>query len=170
MSNVARYLLALVASAPLWLSGCESGPDVRAEYDHAADFGKYRTYGFVAQLSPGADTTQFKSLAMQTLQAAAAMEMEKRGYTRAEAPDVVINFKGKLEEKTDIESTPAPYYGAGWGYHGMYGSPYEGALAHRPCPPAIGSTEEWNNIKVFVRVHRASRPVAHRSPPRALPG
>jgi hypothetical protein len=31
MSNLARSLLALVASAPLWLSGCASGPDVRAE-------------------------------------------------------------------------------------------------------------------------------------------
>jgi len=126
MSNVARYLLALVASAPLWLSGCASGPDVRAEYDHAADFGKYRTYGFVSQLSPGANTTQFKSLTMQTLQSAAAMEMEKRGYKKADTPDVVINFKGKLEEKTDIESTPAPYYGPGWGYHGWYGAPYGG--------------------------------------------
>jgi hypothetical protein len=126
MSNVVRYVFALVASAPLWLGGCASGPDVRGEYDHAVDFGKFRTYGFVAQLSPGADTTQFKSLAMQTLQSAAAMEMEKRGYKRADAPDLVINFKGKLEEKTDIESTPSSYYGPGWGYHGWYGAPYGG--------------------------------------------
>ena len=32
---------------------------------------------------------------------------------KSETPDLVINFKGKLEEKTDIESTPAPYYGPG---------------------------------------------------------
>ena len=36
----------------------------------------------------------------------------------------MINFNGKLEEKTDIESTPAPYYGPGWGYGGWYGAPY----------------------------------------------
>jgi hypothetical protein len=126
MSNVARYLLAIAASAPLWLSGCASGPDVRAEFDHAADFGKYKTYNFMSQLSPGADTAQFKTLAMQTLQSAAAMEMEKRGYQKSDAPDLVVNFKGKIEEKTDIESTPAPYYGAGWGYHGWYGAPYGG--------------------------------------------
>jgi len=124
MSNVARHLFALVASAPLWLSGCTSGPDVRAEYDHAVDFGKYRTYGFMSQAGP--DKAEFKSLAQQTLQAAAAAEMDKRGYTRSDTPDLVLNFKGKLEEKTDIESTPAPMYGAGWGYHGMYGSPYGG--------------------------------------------
>jgi hypothetical protein len=124
MSTVARHLFAFVASAPLWLSGCASGPDVRAEYDRAADFGRYRTYGFMSQAGP--DKAEFKSLAQQTLQAAAAAEMEKRGYQRSDTPDLVLNFKGKLEEKTDIESTPAPYYGAGWGYRGMYGAPYGG--------------------------------------------
>ena len=52
--------------------------------------------------------------------------MENRGYTKSDTPDLVINFKGKLEEKTDIESTPAPYYGPGWGYHGWYGAPWGG--------------------------------------------
>jgi hypothetical protein len=56
----------------------------------------------------------------------AAREMEARGYARSDNPDLVINFKGKLEEKVDVESTPAPYYGAGWGYRGWYGSPYGG--------------------------------------------
>jgi hypothetical protein len=50
--------------------------------------------------------------------------MESRGYTKADNADLLINFKGKLEEKTDIESTPAPMYGAGWGYRGWYGAPY----------------------------------------------
>ena len=52
--------------------------------------------------------------------------MESRGYTRSDNPDLAINFKGKLEEKTDIESTPAPMYGPGWGYGGWYGAPYGG--------------------------------------------
>ena len=112
--------LALVAL----LAGCASGPDIRADYDKSADFGKYRTYGFVSVA--GTDTGEFKSLATQILQAAASREMEARGYTRAENPDLVINFKGKLEEKTDIESTPAPYYGPAWGYRGWYGAPYGG--------------------------------------------
>lgn len=114
---------ALVAVA-LLAAGCASGPDIRADYDRAADFSQYRTYGFVAQA--GTDTAEFRSLATQTLQAAAAREMESRGYARADSPDLVINFKGKLEEKTDIESTPAPYYGPSWGYGGWYGAPWGG--------------------------------------------
>jgi hypothetical protein len=110
--------------ATVALAGCESGPEIRADFDKTADFGKYRTYGFVTQ--PGTDAAQFRSLATQLMQAAAAREMEARGYKRAENADLVINFKGKLEEKTDIESTPAPYYGPGWGYRGYYGAPWGG--------------------------------------------
>jgi hypothetical protein len=119
-----RAAATVLVAVALLGAGCASGPDIRADYDRAADFGKYRTFGFVAQA--GTDTAEFRSLATQALQAAAAREMEARGYTRSDNPDLVINFKGKLEEKTDIESTPAPYYGPGWGYGGWYGSPWGG--------------------------------------------
>jgi Domain of unknown function (DUF4136) len=113
---------AVAGIAALWLAGCATGPDIRADYDKAADFGKYRTYNFVA--ATGTGSTDAKSLAQQLLQNAASREMESRGYTKADNADLLINFKGKLEEKTDIESTPAPMYGAGWGYRGWYGAPY----------------------------------------------
>lgn len=118
-----RHAAALAVAAVV-LSGCASGPDVRGDYDRSADFGKYRTYGFVAPA--GTDGGDFRSLTTQMLQNAAAAQMEQRGYTRAENPDLVINFTGKLEEKVDIESTPAPYYGPGWGYGGWYGAPWGG--------------------------------------------
>jgi hypothetical protein len=125
ISNFRRVAAATACVAVALLgAGCASGPDIRADYDRAADFGKFRTYGFVAQAAT--DTAEFRSLATQTLQAAAAREMEARGYARSDTPDLVINFTGKLEEKTDIESTPAPYYGPGYGYGGWYGSPWGG--------------------------------------------
>jgi Domain of unknown function (DUF4136) len=110
--------------AAIMLFGCASGPEIRADYDKAADFGKYRTYGFVAE--SGTAGSDVKSLATQMLQAAASRQMEARGYTRSDNPDLVVNFKGKLEEKVDVDSTPAPYYGPGWGYGGWYGAPYGG--------------------------------------------
>ena len=124
MLSIKPRLTAALAVTAIALAGCASGPDIQADYDRAADFGKYRTYGFVAQA--GTDSGDFRSLATKMLQNATSREMEQRGYTRAENPDLVINFKGKLEEKVDVESTPAPYYGPGWGYGGWYGAPYGG--------------------------------------------
>ena len=124
MLSIKPRLTAALAATAIALAGCASGPDIQADYDRSADFGKYRTYGFVSQA--GTDSGDFRSLSTQMLQNAAARQMEQRGYTRAENPDLVINFKGKLEEKVDVESTPAPYYGPGWGYGGWYGAPYGG--------------------------------------------
>jgi hypothetical protein len=124
MLSIKPRLTAALAATAIALTGCASGPDIQADYDKSADFGKYRTYGFVAQA--GTDSGDFRSLSTQMLQNAASRQMEQRGYTRAENPDLVINFKGKLEEKVDVESTPAPYYGPGWGYRGWYGAPYGG--------------------------------------------
>jgi hypothetical protein len=119
-----RLLITCAGVAAIALAGCASGPEIRADYDRSADFGKYRTYGFVAQA--GTDAGDFRSLSTQMLQSAAAREMEARGYQRSDDPDLVINFKGQLEEKTEIESTPAPYYGPGWGYGGWGGAYWGG--------------------------------------------
>ena len=125
MMRLKPRLIATLAVAALGLGGCASGPEVRGDYDKSADFGKYRTYGFVAQTSPDGGS-EYRSLALQMLQRAATREMEARGYRLADSPDLAINFQGKLEEKVDVESTPAPYYGPGWGYGGWYGAPYGG--------------------------------------------
>ena len=120
--QISSLTVALVATA--LLAGCASQPKVLSDYDKSADFARYRTFGFVTQV--GADSTEFRSLAVQTMQAAATRQMEMRGYALSDTPDLVINFTGKIEEKTDVESVPAPYYGPGWGYGGFYGAPYGG--------------------------------------------
>lgn len=124
MRSIDTRLAATLAVAAVVLAGCAGGPDIRADFDRSADFGRYRTFGFVAQ--PGTDSSDYRSLSTQMLQNAAARQMEQRGYTRADNPDLVINFTGKLEEKVDVESTPAPFYGPGWGYHGWIGAPWGG--------------------------------------------
>ena len=115
-----RFVAVLVAAAAL--AGCASGPDVRGDYDRSADFSKYKTYNFLTEKGEGG--AEFKSIAQQMLQEAASREMEARGYVKAQDADLLLNFKGKLEEKTDIQSTPAPYYGPSYGYRGWYGAPY----------------------------------------------
>jgi Domain of unknown function (DUF4136) len=120
-------LAAMLAAASLVVAGCASGPEVRADYDHSADFGKYRTYGFISQSTPSPiGGPDFKSLALQAIQSAAAREMDSRGYKPSPTPDLLLDFNGKLEERTDIETTPGGMYGPGGGYGGWYGAPWGG--------------------------------------------
>lgn len=117
-----RFLAA--GAIVLLMAGCASGPDVRGDFDPAADFGRFRTFGFVEQA--GTDTGDARSITTTLLQNAAAREMEARGYVRSETPDLVINFHGRLEERVDIQSRPAPSMGPTWGYRGWAGSPWGG--------------------------------------------
>jgi hypothetical protein len=113
-----KRLVALAAVA--LLAGCTSTPSVLSDYDKRADFGSYRSFGFVDQ------GDEAKSLAIQTLEAAATREMEARGYKLATEPDLLVHFTGKLEDRADVQSVPGPMYGPGWGYGGWYGAPYGG--------------------------------------------
>jgi hypothetical protein len=116
--------LAAVGALALLVAGCASGPDIRADFDPAADFGRFRTFGFVEQA--GTDAGDARSITTTLLQNAATREMEARGYVRAENPDLVINFHGQLEERVDIQSRPAPTMGPTWGYRGWPGSTWGG--------------------------------------------
>jgi hypothetical protein len=115
-------LVATLAALAALVAGCASGPDVRGDYDRSVDFGKYKTYNFLSVA--GDNPAEFQSIAQQMMQQAASREMEARGYVKSDNPDLLLNFKGKLEEKTDIQSTPAPYYGPSYGYRGWGGAPY----------------------------------------------
>ena len=135
-----RYTRQRIAAAALvacaMLAGCTSTPAIRSDYDKTADFGKYHTFGFI-------DHTDAKSLVIQTLETAATREMEARGYTVSDKPDLVVNFTGKLEDRTDVQSVPGPYYGPAWGYGGWYGAPY-GAYA-------------YNNTQVTTRHYKVGQ-------------
>ncbi|MCU0929780.1 MAG: DUF4136 domain-containing protein [Burkholderiaceae bacterium] len=111
-------------AAALLATGCATGPDVRTDFDPAADFARFRTYGFVAHA--GTDQGDVRSITTLRLQQAASREMEARGYVRADEPDLLINFTGRLQERVDIESWPAPAFGAGWGYRAWPGSAWGG--------------------------------------------
>jgi hypothetical protein len=111
--------LAIVAS--LALLACQSAPKVRTDYDRSADFGKYRTFNFVSQ--PSTDKQGYSSLLTEQLKAAVTAEMQKRGYTLSDSPDLLVNFSGKLQNMQEVRSSPAPTPAPYYGYRtGMYGA------------------------------------------------
>ncbi|HEU4624532.1 MAG TPA: DUF4136 domain-containing protein [Steroidobacteraceae bacterium] len=103
------------------LHACASKPDIRSDYDHAADFGKYRTFNFVDPLST--DKMGYSSLVTQQLKTSVTNQMQQRGYQLDTTdPDLLVNFSGRLQDKQEVQSSPSmtPYYGYRVGYYGAW--------------------------------------------------
>jgi hypothetical protein len=115
-------VLMLVACA---LGGCSSGPNIRADYDRSADFGSYKTYNFMEGAGP--ENSSYQSFFSQYMVDAITVEMEKRGYTKSDNPDILVNFNAILQDKTKVSTSPAPppmhggYYGYRGGSYGAWG-------------------------------------------------
>ena len=120
-----RNSLALIITIA-FLGGCASGPDILYDYDRSADFSAYTTYNFFENAGP--DTGDYQSFFSQYMIEAIALEMEKRGYTRADNPDLLVNFNANLADKTKITTSSVPvsggYYGYRGGYYGGWGTGY----------------------------------------------
>lgn len=113
-------MLCLLATAALF-QACASKPDIRSDYDHSADFGKFRTFNFVER--PSTDKMGYSSLVTQALKTSITNQMQQRGYQLDSAqPDLLINFSGKLQDKQEIQSSPSagPYYGYRGGWYGAW--------------------------------------------------
>lgn len=106
------------------VSGCATGPTVRSDYDHQVNFAQYRSFAFMQPL--GTDTAGYTTLLTERLKGATRQQMEMRGYAyNPAAPDLLVNFSGKLREKSEV--VPAmpmppmdPYYGYRDGFYGPW--------------------------------------------------
>lgn len=112
---------ALLLLAALAITGCSSTPKIHSLYDDSADFGSFRTYNFFDNAGPrrGAYGTMFSNLMIVAI----TKEMESRGYTMSEDPDLLLNFNAVFQDKTKITTSPAMggYYGYRHGYYNSWG-------------------------------------------------
>jgi len=104
-------------------SGCASD-NIRSDYDPSADFSQYKTFNFFEDAGP--ENTNYQSFFSKYMVAAITREMELRGYTLSDDPDLLVNFNAILREKTDVRTTPAPSYGGYYGYRGGFYDPWMG--------------------------------------------
>ncbi len=107
-------------------AGCSSGGNIIADHDRSAPFGTYKTYNFMEGAGP--ETGTYQSFFSQYMVAAITIEMEKRGYTKSDDPDLLVNFNAILQDKTKVTTSPSPTMGGGYyGYRGgYYGGGYGG--------------------------------------------
>lgn len=98
------------------LNSCSS-VNVYSDYDKSIDFSQYKTYAFH---KPGIDKVQISEFDKKRILQALETELDKKGMTKSDTPDLLINFSTKEREQVDATT----YYG-GWGYGWGYGwNPY----------------------------------------------
>jgi hypothetical protein len=119
--KVWQILLSAVA-ALLLLSACAPSVKVRSDSDPGVDLSQYRTYGFFSQL--GIEGDNYSSLLGQHFRQAVADQMNSRGLTQANSPQIQVNVSVGSQEKVQVNTYSDPYlYG---GYRGGYGMGYYG--------------------------------------------
>jgi len=106
----------------LVLSACAPSVKVRTDSDPGVDLSQYQTWGFFSQL--GIEGDNYSSLLGQHFRQAVADQMDARGFTQADTPQIQVNVSIGSEEKMQVNTYTDPYlYG---GYRGLYGGGYYG--------------------------------------------
>ena len=120
VKRFSRFLLVTIAA--LLLASCASKPTIESDYDHSIDFSQYKTYGFFNPM--GVENPNYSSIYGSIFRDAIGKEMESRGYSKSDNPDLLINVSGKFKDKTKVTTTSDPYRGGGYyGYRrGAYGA------------------------------------------------
>jgi hypothetical protein len=105
----------LVLAASI-LSGCAS-VQVGSDYDKAASFAGYQSFAIMQRDHEGAHNP----LVVTRAEDAIREELVRKGYVaaaNAQSADFTVDFTIGSKERTDVNSYPEPYGGAGWGWGG----------------------------------------------------
>lgn len=96
------------------LSSCNS-VRVYSDFDSRADFSQYKTYAFHKK---GIDRVQISELDKKRILHAIDNELSKKGMSKSENPDLLINFFTKEREQLDVNQFNMGWgYGWGWGWN-----------------------------------------------------
>ena len=113
---------AILAASFLFLQACASTPNTISNVAPDADFSRYSSFGFLDVLST--DRQNYESMESNFLKVAVAQELDRRGFTYSESPDLLVNFYINTQEK--IRSRSVPTTGAYYGYRDPFYDPWGG--------------------------------------------
>ncbi len=122
--NTKVFRCSLILLLVVFASGCASKPKLRSAYDDSVDFSQYTTYNFYSDAGPEAEN--YQGLFSQYMITAIKLEMDSRGYTLSNAPDLLVNFNANLQDKTKVTTSPSMNTGGYYGYRGGMYDPWGG--------------------------------------------
>jgi hypothetical protein len=118
-----------IAVLSLLAAGCAPSVKVRTDSDPGINLGQFKTYDFFSQM--GIEGDNYSNLLGQHFRAAISSQMNSRGFTQSDTPQLQVNVSIGAEDKVRVNTYQDPYvyggyyggygrygYGGPWGYHG----------------------------------------------------
>lgn len=99
----------------LVLTSCNS-VKVATDYDRDVNFNQYQSYAF---FKPGIDKAEISDLDKKRILRAIEAEMQQKGFTKSDDPDLLVSIFTKTKENINIYNNNYGY-GYGWGWHPWY--------------------------------------------------
>jgi len=96
----------------LFLTSCQS-VRVVADYDKAASFENYKTFGFHKE---GVDRAEISDLDKRRILGAIETALIEKGFTKSDTPDLLVNFFTKEKQQINIYNNNFNSFGYGWGW------------------------------------------------------
>ncbi|QCW98847.1 DUF4136 domain-containing protein [Aggregatimonas sangjinii] len=108
-------IIAIPMLLVLFLSSCSS-VRVLSDYDKDANFNTYKSYAFY---KTGIDRAQISDLDKKRILRAIETEMNARGFSKSETPDILVSIFTKEREQVDVFNNNWGWGGFGWGWGGF---------------------------------------------------
>lgn len=89
---------------------------VASDYDKETDFNSFKSYAF---FKPGIDKAEISDLDKKRILRAIETEMQAKGFTKSENPDVLVSIFTKTNQNINIYQNNYGM-GYGWGWHPWY--------------------------------------------------
>jgi len=142
--------LAVTAIAVL-LAGCAPSVKVRSDADPGVDMSRYQTYDFFSQL--GVEGDSYSNLVGRHFRDSITSQMDARGYSKSDTPQLQINVSIGAEEKVRVNTYQDPYlYG---GYYGRGGYGYMGSPWGYPTTTRT-TVSQYTEANIFIDMVDAS--------------
>jgi hypothetical protein len=119
-----RSLFAVTVLSVL-LAGCAPSVKVRTDSDPGVNLNQFKTYDFFSQM--GIEGDNYSNLLGQHFRSAISAQMNSRGFTQSDSPQLQVNVSIGAEDKVRVNTYQEPYlYGGYYGYggYGRYGGPW----------------------------------------------